>query len=172
MTQQPSVTPTSEQAQQRPAGPPVDNTVTVKLFLADSFDIHPDGTCSGRSDAAGMSNGARVQLRGDTVGGSVWSVATTHVDRTQPPTYHGKPLGDDDGLYCDVEAVFRPTRPDPSSQYSIKFVGGDWLRSIIKVGRAPFGQEDRPGYGTARVTLTACRSLGDPPEKDCPESGS
>src|SRR5690242_18526841 len=62
-----------------------------------------------------MSNGARVQLRGDTVGGSVWSVATTRVWREPPRISHGKPLADDDGLYCVVAAVFAPTRPDPSS---------------------------------------------------------
>lgn len=50
---EPIATPTSSQAQQRPAGPPVGDTVRVKLNLADSFDIHPDGTCSGRSTYAG-----------------------------------------------------------------------------------------------------------------------
>lgn len=35
-------TPTSTQAQQRPAGPPVGDTVKVTLALAYSFDINPD----------------------------------------------------------------------------------------------------------------------------------
>ena len=38
-------TPTSTQAQQRPAGPPVGDTVKVTLALADSFDVNADGTC-------------------------------------------------------------------------------------------------------------------------------
>lgn len=168
-TQQPIPTPTSHQAQQRPAGPPVDSTVNVNLALADSFDIHPDGTCSGRADNAGITNGARVQLRGDTDGGAVWSTATAVVVR-RPAVYRGSVVPEaDDGLYCVATMVFTPTIPDPKSNYSLKFVGGDWLQGLVHVGRAPFGQEDRPGYGSANVTIQQCRSPADPPDKDCPE---
>lgn len=158
-------TPTSTQAQQRPAGPPVGDTVNVTLALADSFDINPDGTCSGRSDNTGMTNGARVQLRGDTDGGSVWSTATTAVERHPP-------VPGDDGQYCIVKMTFTPNMPDPKSTYSLKFVGGDWLRGFVHVRRAPFGQEDRPGLGSASGTVQTCRSAADPPDKDCPEWGN
>jgi hypothetical protein len=161
-----------------PAISSIDNTVTVKIALADSFDVLPNGKCAARSSNVGpksgnmgMSDGARVQLRGDTVGGSVWSVATAQVQRRPPQMSHGKPLVDDDGLYCVVKVVFAPTRPDPSSSYSLKFEGGDWWSSI-KVGRAPYGQLDRPGYGSVSGTIMTCRSLLDPPEKDCPEPGN
>jgi hypothetical protein len=139
--------------------------------MADSFDVIPNGKCAGRSDNTGMRDGARVQLRGDTDGGSVWSVATATFERHPPKLYHGKPLMVDDGLYCIVKAVFAPTIPDPKSRYSIKFIGGDWRR-LVQVGRAPYGQLDRPGYGSAQITIQTCRSLLDPPDKDCPEWGN
>jgi hypothetical protein len=84
--------------------------------------------------------------------------------------YRGKPIMDDDYLYCVVEAVFTPTLPDPSGRYSYKFVGDDW-RWGVTVGRAPYGQWDRPGYGSGKANLgiQTCRSLLDPPDKDCPE---
>ncbi|WP_396913472.1 hypothetical protein [Mycolicibacterium sp.] len=168
-TQRPTPTATSVQAQQRPAGPPVDDTVKVTLTLVDSFDIHPDNTCSGRSSNAGITNGARVQLHGDTVGGSTWTTATTTVVR-QPFVYHGEVRPEaDDGVYCVAEMAFAPELPDPESRYSLKFVGGNWMKGTIHVGRAPFGQEDRPGYGSARITIQTCRTPAEPPDKDCPE---
>jgi hypothetical protein len=154
-----------------PAVSAIDNTVSVTMALADSFDVLPNDKCVGRSDNSGMSDGARVQLRGDTDGGSVWSVATAHFERVPQRMYHGKPQMDDDGLYCVVTVVFAPTRPDPKSEYSIKFVGGDW-RDFVKVGRAPYGQLDRPGYGSESTTIVTCGSLLDPPDKDCPEWGN
>jgi hypothetical protein len=111
-----------------------------------------------------MSDGARVQLRGDTVGGSVWSVATARIERHPP-------LTDDDGLYCVATALFVPTSPDPKGSYSMKFVGGDWRQSIVALRRAPFGKLDT-GYGSVSGTIMMCKSLLDPPEKDCPEWGN
>jgi hypothetical protein len=154
-----------------PAVSGVDNTVSVTMALADSFDVLPNGKCAGRSVNSGVSDGARVQLRGDTDGGSVWSVATVRFERRPPLMHHGKPVTEDDGLYCVAKAVFAPTRPDPKSSYAIRFVGGNWHR-FVQVGRAPYGQLDRPGYGSANITVMTCRSLLDPPEKDCPERGN
>jgi hypothetical protein len=151
-----------------PAVSGVDNTVSVEISLADSFDVLPGGRCAGRSSNSGMSDGAKVQLRGDTVGGSAWATATARFER-HPFMYRGKEVPEaDDGLYCNVKMVFAPSKPDPESRYSIKFVGGDW-RSGVTVGRAAYGQLDRPGYGSSRMTIQTCRSAADPPEKDCPE---
>jgi hypothetical protein len=51
-----------------PVPPPaisgIDNTVSLMMALADSFDVLPNGKCAGRSNNSGMSDGARVQLRG------------------------------------------------------------------------------------------------------------
>lgn len=150
-----------------PAVSSIDNTVSVQIALADSFDVLPDGTCAGRSDNIGIRNGAQVQLRGDTVGGSTWATATTRFEQHPPRIYHGKPVIDDDGQYCIVKAVFAPTRPDPTSSYSVKFVGGSWVHNLVHVGRAPYGRLDRPGYGTANTGIQRCPSLLDPPTKDC-----
>jgi hypothetical protein len=156
-----------------PVPPPsvsgVDDTVSVTITLSDSFDILPDGKCAGRSDNSGMSDGARVQLRGDTVGGSTWAIATARFER-HPFMYRGKEVPEaDDGLYCVLKVVFAPTRPDPKSVYSIKFVGGDWREHFVRVGRAPYGQLDRPGYGFASIGIQLCRSAADPPDTECPE---
>lgn len=78
--------------------------------LADSFDVLPSGRCAGRPDNRGMSGGARIQLRGDTSGGSVWSVASAQLAHRSPPMRDDTPLYADDGLYyCVVKAVFVPT---------------------------------------------------------------
>jgi hypothetical protein len=150
-----------------PAASEIDNTVSVTIALADSFDVLAGGKCAGRSNNSGISDGARVQLRGDTVGGSTWATATARVER-RPVILRGKEVPDaDDGLYCVVEAVFAPSRPDPQSSYSLKFVGGDWWQHIVHVGTAPYGQLDRPGYGRTQITVQLCESPLDPPEKDC-----
>lgn len=159
-------TRTSTQAQQRPAGPPVGDTVNVTLALADSLNVNADGTCSGGSDNAGITNGERVQLRGETDGGSVSSTATTRFERRDAIP------GVDDGLYCIVTMEFTPRYPDPKGAYLLKFVGGNWRWGLVHLGRAPFGQKDRPGYGTSRMTVQTCRSAADPPDKDCPEWGN
>lgn len=152
-----------------PAVSGIDNTVSVTISLADSFDFLPHGKCAGRSSNSGMRDDARVQLRGDTVGGSTWATATAHAE-FHPVIYRGKLVPEaDDGHYCVLKAVFAPTTPDPESRYSIKFVGGDWRQGLVHVGRAPYGQRDRPGYGRAQVTIQTCRSPADPPDKDCPE---
>ena len=150
-----------------PASPPppavsgIDDTITVTYALADSFDVLSDGTCAGRSSNSDMRDGARVQLRADTVGGSVWATATARFERQPPRPY-------DDGLYCVVKAVFPATRVDPEWRYSIKFVGGDW-RSHVQV-RSQFWMYDfieQPGYGSTSIGLQTCESLSDPPDKDC-----
>ena len=168
-TQTPSRDETASQSV--PVPPPavsgIDNTVSVKIALADSFDVLQGDKCAGRSRNSGMRDGALVQLRGDTVGGSTSTTASAHVERRAPRIYRGKPLIDDDGIYCVVKAVFSPARPDPSSRYSIKFVDGDWLQDLVHVGRAPYGQLDRPGYGSGDVGIQRCPSLLDPPTKYC-----
>src|SRR3712207_3802377 len=68
--------PSPSQPISPPAVTTIDNTVSVTIALADSFDVLPGGKCAGRSDNSGMRDGARAQLRGDTAGGSVWATAT------------------------------------------------------------------------------------------------
>jgi hypothetical protein len=155
-----------------PAATGIDNTVSVTLLLADSFDALPNGKCAGRSSNAGIADGAPVQLRGDTAGGSVWSTATADYQYFPPQPHDGRPqLDEDDGRYCIVKAVFAPTQPDEHSRYSIKFSGGNW-RGLVTVGKAPYGQLDRPGYGSTFITIQTCRSASDPPDKVCPEVAS
>lgn len=144
-----------------PAVSGINNTITVTFGLADSFDVLSDGTCAGRSSNSGMRDGARVQLRADTVGGTVWATATARFERRPPRPY-------DDGLYCVVKAVFPATRVDPEWRYSIKFVGGDW-RSGVQV-RSQFWMYDfieQPGYGSTDIGYQTCEHLSDPPDKDC-----
>jgi hypothetical protein len=152
----------------------IDNAIAVTWELSDSFDILPGDKCAVRSVHSGMSDGARVQFVGETVGGSVSTTATTPFERRPPWTemYQGKPVLIDDGLYCVVRAVFAPAIPDPTSNDKWKFVGGDWS-SDLNVGRAPFGKPERPGYGSGRaaISITTCRNLSDPPTKDGPEMG-
>jgi hypothetical protein len=67
---------------------------------------------------------------------------------------------------------FSPTQPDPGSSYSLKFVNGDWIRDLVHVGRAPFGQEDRPGYGRTNVIIQRCPTPAYVPDRECPECGN
>jgi hypothetical protein len=158
-----------------PAVAGIDNAIAVTWELSDSFDILPGDKCAGRSVNSGMSDGGRVQFVGETVGGSVSTTATTHFERRPPWTemHQGKPVLIDDGLYCVVSAVFAPAIPDPTGNYSWKFVGGDWSDGL-DVGYMPVGKRERPGYGSERasITITTCRYLSDPPTKDCPEWGN
>ena len=153
-----------------PAVSGIDDTITVTYALADSFDVLSDGTCAGRSSNSGMRDGARVQLRADTVGGSVWATATARFER-QPPRICSGVNGRwmmDDGLYCVVKALFPATRVDPEWRYSIKFVGGDW-RSHVQV-RSQFWMYDfieQPGYGSTSIGIQTCPNLADPPDRDC-----
>jgi hypothetical protein len=153
-----------------PARSGIDDTITVTYALADSFDVLPDGTCAGRSSNSGIRDGARVQLRGDTVGGSVWATATARFVHQPPRMYSGVngPWLVDDGLYCVAKAVFPATRPDPGTRYSIKFVGGDW-RGGVNV-RSRFWMYDfieQTGYGSTYTGSQLCPNLADPPDKDC-----
>jgi hypothetical protein len=156
-----------------PVPPPAvsgeDDTVSVIWALADSFDVLANNKCVGRDSNRGMGDGARVQLRADNVEGSTWATASAFVDRRPPRTYVylGKAMTEDDGVYCVVHAVFAPATPDPESLYSYKFVGADWRLGRVHVGTAPYGQLDRPGYGTADIEIQTCPDLFDPPEKDC-----
>jgi hypothetical protein len=155
-----------------PAVSGVDSTVSVTMAVADSFDVLPDGKCAGRSDNSGIRDGARVQLRGDTVGGSVSSIAKVRFQNGPPIIYNGVNGHGlvDDGLYCIINAIFAPTRPDPDG-YSIKFVGGDWRSGVRPRNKLwMYKTIDRqPGYGSFTETYQTCRSLTDPPNKDCPE---
>jgi hypothetical protein len=166
------VTTTRATTDPPPAESGIDNTVSVTISLADSFDVLPDGKCAGRGHNNGMRESARVQLHGETDGGTTWT--TAHVRfQPGPPTIYNGVKGHwliDDGLYCIVTAVFAPAYPDPKSSYFIKFVDGIPLQ--VKVGNAPYGQLDRPGYGSANITVQTCRSLTDLPGKDCPEPGN
>jgi hypothetical protein len=113
-----------------------------------------------------MSDGERVQLRGNTTGFSVETRATTHFEHWPPRMYRGKPIQDDDYLYCIVEAVFAPSMPDPDG-YSVKFAGASREEWLGKPSRTPFGKPERPGYGSYQITAQTCASLLDPPDKDC-----
>jgi hypothetical protein len=159
-------TATSAKLLPPPAVSGIDDTVSVKWALADSFDVLPDGTCAGRSNFRGITNGAQALLRGNGTGFDVETRANTHVERWQPQISHGKPLLNDDYVYCAVDAVFAPSMPDPEG-YSVKFAEADQWVWLGKPGGRPFGQLDKPGYGSYRITSQACPSLLDPPEKDC-----
>jgi hypothetical protein len=67
-------------------------------------------------------------------------------------------------------AVFAPTRLDPEGSYSVKFVGGDW-RSGVKIRSRFWMYEhvEQLGYGSTNIGIQTCRTLADPPDKDCPE---
>jgi len=152
-----------------PAISGIDNTVSVTFALADSFDVLPDGTCAGRSANSGMRDGARVQLRSDIVGGSVWGTATARFERRPPQTYNGVKGRwlDDDGLYCTVTTVFAATNPDPQNSYSIKFAGSDWRGVRILSRFWMYEHMEKPGYGSTSIGVQTCGSLADPPDKDC-----
>lgn len=157
------------------AGPParsaLDDTVMAVWRLADSFDIHSDGTCSGRSSNAGMIDGAMVQLRSETLGGSSSSTMTARVKQYPPRIYDGVNgrWVEDDGLYCIVTAVFGPAIPDPEGEYVVKFAGGDWSHHVWV--RSRFWMYDSlgpPGYGMDSTVIQTCSSLADLPDKECP----
>jgi hypothetical protein len=112
-----------------------------------------------------MGDGARVLLRGNTTGLDVEATATAYVDRRPPMLSHGRPILDDH-VYCDIEAVFTPSMPDPDG-YSLKFAGADHWVELGKPGRTPFGKPEKPGYGPYSIGSQSCPSLLDPPNKDC-----
>jgi hypothetical protein len=85
-----------------PAVSGIDDTVWVKSALADTFNVLPGGKCFGRCNFRGMGDGARVLLRGSTTGWDVEATATAYVDRRAPIMSHGKPILDDDYVYCDI----------------------------------------------------------------------
>jgi hypothetical protein len=153
-----------------PAVSAIDHTVSVTWQLADSFDILPGGKCAERGDNRGMSDGARIQLQGSTTGFVDETRATA---RFQRRTLSAKEALFDDGLYCVLRAVFAPSMPDPDG-YSVKFSGTPviWNR-LGKPGGTPFGRPNNPpGYGGYNLASQTCRSLLDPPDKDCPEWAS
>jgi hypothetical protein len=155
-----------------PAPPPAvsseDNTVTVNYWLADSFDILADRRCAGRSTNRGMRDGARALLHGLSTGDYVETKAVAFYFKQPPRMYHGEPILDDDYRYCHVQLVFEVSLPDPDG-YAIKFAEAPREQRLGKPSRTPFGQRDRPGYGSYTITAQACRSLLDPPDKNCPE---
>jgi hypothetical protein len=155
-----------------PASPPavsgVDDTVWMHIELADSFDALPDGTCAGRDTYRGMSDQARVYLRGNETGFSDQTSVSARFKQYPTVMYHGEPRLDDDYKYCVIDAVFTPSMPDPSG-YWLKFAGvGDEVQ-FGPPGRTPFGQPEHLGYGKYQVVMQACRSRLDPPGKVCPE---
>jgi hypothetical protein len=158
-----------------PVPPPAvsgeDNTVTVNLFLADSFDILVNGRCAGSSTNRGKRDGARVLLRGLSTGFDVEAKAFAFYEQWPPRMYRGKPVLDDDYRYCHVQVSFDQPLPDPEG-YSLKFAEARQEMPIGPPSRTPFGQQDRPGYGTYYIRSQTCRSLLDPPDKDCPEWGN
>jgi hypothetical protein len=156
-----------------PATSGIDHTVSVRWQLADSFDIAPDGSCTGRDTFGGMGAAARVQLRGATTGMVDETRATARVEdqtRSRSAQY-------DDGRYCVIRIVFAPALPDPDG-YFLKFP--DSSQTELRVGTNPLlgpsfiaGKPARqpelpPGYGeTAGIGSQACPSLLDPPDKAC-----
>jgi hypothetical protein len=158
-----------------PVSPPAvsgeDNTVTVNFWLADSFDVLANGRCAGRSTNQGKRDGARALLRGLSTGFDVESKAVAFYVQQPPRMYRGKPLLNDDYRYCHVQVSFDQPLPDPEG-YSIKFAEARHEESLGRPGRTPFGEPDRPGYGSFYITVQTCRSPLDSPEKDCPEWGN
>lgn len=155
-----------------PARAAFDDTVTAVWHLADSFDIHSDGTCSGRSSNAGMADGAKVRVRSETEGGNSSTTATARVKQNPPRIYNGVNghWVDDDGVYCVVQATFAPAIPDPEGNYLVKFNGEDWSASVSVSSK--FWMYDSlgpPGYGKSSTVVLTCTSLADPPDKECPE---
>lgn len=155
-----------------PAPPPaisaIDHTLVVTWQLADSFDVLPNGLCAGRGDNAGMRDGARIRLRGNTTG---FDDETTATARFQRRALSPKQSALDDGLYCILRAVFAPALPDPNG-YSIAFPGSRvrWDHLGKPGVGTPFGRPDSPpGYGVYNLGSQKCPSLLDPPDKDCPE---
>lgn len=154
-----------------PAVSGIDDTVSVHWRLADSFDILPGDRCVGRGNNRGMFDGARVRLTGHTMGYAGETKATAYFEHFPPLMHLGRPLLDDDYLYCVVEAVFSPGIPEPDG-YSVKFERARDDFWLGKPSGMPFGFRDRPGYGAYQITVQTCRSLLDPPDKDCPEWGN
>ncbi|MDX1888682.1 hypothetical protein [Mycolicibacterium sp. 050158] len=146
-----------------PAVAGIDDTVTVRWGMADSFDVLSDGTCAGRKYFEGLRGGARAQLFGNTTGFWDESVTTAVVEHRN---YTGGQALSDDGVYCVVAAVFTPAMPDPHG-YTFKLPGTTQQLDRVAVGGRPFGQRDRPGYGTYYFGAQTCPSLLDPPDKDC-----
>lgn len=149
-----------------PAVSSIDRTVAVRWSLADTFDVKPDGTCAGRDSFRGMSHGTRVLLRGTSTGWDVETTATAFVVRWPTATYRGRPLLDDDYLYCTVDAVFAPSMPDPEG-YSAKFAGAGHWYQLGKPSRTPFGKPERPGYGSYRIVAQSCPTRLAAPDEEC-----
>src|SRR5882757_2766569 len=102
-----------------PAVSGTDHTVLVTLQLADSFDVLPNGLCTGRGENRGMRDGVRIRLHGNSTGLYDETLATA---RFQRRALSPKQSLIDDGLYCVLRAVFAPSLPDPDG-YSISFPG-------------------------------------------------
>ena len=157
-----------------PATSALDHTVSIVWQLADSFDVSPDGRCTGRSNFAKMGAGLRVQLRGRTTGLTDETLATARVEGHTT----GSSARFDDGLYCVVRIVFAPAVPDPDG-YWLRFPGSQQpdveLRALNR-GVGPIFSRGEPveqptlppGYGQFTSSAQSCPSTLDPPERDCP----
>jgi len=156
-----------------PASSAVDHTVSVEWQLADSFDVSPNGSCTGRDAFGAMGAGLRVQLRGRTTGMTDETRASARVeDHTT-----GSSAVFDDGLYCVIGIVFDPAVPDPDG-YWLHFPGSQQpdveLRALSR-GVGPIFSRGEPveqptlppGLGHFTSSSQSCPSLLDPPTKDC-----
>lgn len=155
-----------------PAIADIDDTVWVQLHLADSFDIHPDGTCAGSDDNRGMKDQAWVLLYGDSTGLCDQTKASALFKHDPPVIYRGKRLLDDDHQYRVIDAVFTPLDARPRRlRDQVRLAHHASSRSAGPVA-PPFGHPDRPGYGRLVVRMQTCPSLLAPPDKECPEWGN
>ena len=157
-----------------PATSAIDHTVSIGWQLADSFDVSPNGSCSGRSTFSNMGAGLRVQLRGRSTGLTDETLATARVeDHTT-----GRSRLFDDGLYCVIRIVFDPAVPDPDG-YWLHFPGSpqsDVELRMLHRGVGPIFSRGEPveqptlppGYGQFNSSSQSCPSTLDPPERDCP----
>lgn len=157
-----------------PATSAIDHTVSIGWQLADSFDVSPNGSCSGRSIFSNMSAGRRAQLRGRTTGLTDETFATARVeDRTT-----GRSRLFDDGLYYVIRIVFDPAVPDPDG-YWLRFPGSpqsDVELRMLNRGVGPIFSRGEPveqptlppGYGQFNSSYQSCPSTLDPPDKECP----
>lgn len=167
-SQQAHSSPVNQTSSPPPAVSGIDDTISVRMSLADTFDVLPNGNCAGRLIYQGVRDGARVLLQGNSTTWGVETRAVVHLEHRKPIMSRGKPLLFDDYVYCVAEAVFTPPMPDPAG-YSIKFAG---TSSWDDLGQPTHAATDSAHGGewsgwNYDFSTQMCPSLLDPPEKDC-----
>jgi hypothetical protein len=128
--------------------------IDVVIALTDSFDVLPNGTCSGRYVFRGVADGAQVETRGEHDFNFVTTkVATRYVvdDYTRRP--------EDDGKYCVVSFRFVP-HPADGDGYQLQFP--------LPTGGYGFSTPFKPnGLGKVDIAIQSCADNDAPPERRC-----